>query len=98
MATTRSLDNFFNNPFLSDITLTNPATEQTYHAHKLLLASASDLFHSVFQKVDPHTLPSLVVPRWTATKYPLIEDPFPKVMAYIYSNQNFEHIKEELTE
>ncbi|CDW80143.1 e3 ubiquitin-protein ligase hectd1 [Stylonychia lemnae] len=91
----RNLHSFFNTAPLSDIDVVNPATDTTYKCHKVVLAAASDLFDQVLQDCDPKLFS---IPKHISTKSNFIDDPFPRVMEYVYSNQDFEKIKQDVDE
>eukprot|EP00347_Sterkiella_histriomuscorum_P013958 403362705 len=94
----RNLHSFFNTAPLSDIELVNPATNTTYKCHKVVLAAGSDLFDQILQDNDPKLITKFVVPKHIATKSNFVDDPFPRVMEYIYGNQDFEKIKLDIDE
>ena len=61
-----------------------------------MLAAGSDLFDQMFLDNDPKIITKVSlsflinmqfsIPKHIAPKAPFVDDPFPKIMAYIYNN------------
>lgn len=88
---------FVHNPTFSDITLVNQIKNQaTYKVHRVVVASGSKYLNRVF-KWHPHMkVIELPVPTLQNNEKHS-DDQIARILKYMYNNQDFESIKEEVT-
>lgn len=86
------------NELLSDITLTKASVPdaEPIKGHKVVLAAASDLFFDLFTKENQEFVKVFKIPAPVATKSSQNEDPYNIAFSYIYTDQTFPKIKDQL--
>lgn len=89
---------FRGNEKLADITLTKSSAPDAapIKGHKVVLAAASGLFFDLFTKEDQLLVVNFKIPAFIQTNLPVIEDPYTKAFSYMYCDQQFHKIKDEL--
>ena len=96
-----TISSFFNEPFLSDAVLKCPDMEFPFH--KVVLCAASKFIYDYFkqiqgQKIEDKTvipLPEQIVSEFSKGNP---KESLEKVIRYCYANQNYDTIKDEITE
>ena len=90
---------FNGNDSLADITLTKAAMpdDPEFKAHKVVLASSSDLFFNLFTTENQELVLKFKIPPLVETKSSMAGDPYSKAFAYMYCDQTFAKIKDELS-
>jgi len=90
---------FKNNDSLADITLTKASLpeDNSFKAHKVVLAASSGLFFDLFTTENQELVERFKIPAFIETKSAVTEDPYEKVFTYMYCDQQFSNIKEELS-
>ena len=93
------LHRFRFNDSLADITLTKSSLPDgaAFKGHKVVLAAASDLFYDLFTKENQEFVDEFKIPAFIETKNAATEDPYNKAFSYMYTDQTFEKIKDELS-
>lgn len=93
----RLLD-FHQDDFLSDVTLIQTGkTQAVYKVHKIVLASGSKYMFEAFKAYPKLT--KINVPQPLNQSYETSsDDQIARILKYLYSNQNFDEIREEVTE
>ena len=96
---TEGLLKFKANEYLSDITLTKASVPEAdaIKGHKVVLAAASELFFDLFTKEDQELVTEFKIPAPVVTKSAQNEDPYNICFSYIYTDQNFPKIKDQLS-
>lgn len=89
---------FRGNEKLADITLTKSSAPDAapIKGHKVVLAAASGLFFDLFTNEDQALVVNFKIPAFIQTNLPVIEDPYTKAFSYMYCDQQFHKIKDEL--
>jgi hypothetical protein len=89
---------FRGNQSLADITLLKASAPDAapIKGHKVVLAAASGIFFDLFTKENQELVTDFTIPAYILTNLPVIEDPYTKAFSYMYSNQEFRKVKEEL--
>lgn len=90
---------FKGNPLFSDISLTKAASPdaEPIKAHKVVLAASSGLFFDLFTKENQELVQSFKIPALIPTESAPTEDPYKLVFTYMYSNQSFDKIKDNVS-
>lgn len=96
---TEGLLQFKSNPSLSDITLSKASAPDadSIKGHKVVLAASSGLLYDLFMKEDQELVETFKIPAFIETKSAVTEDPYNKAFSYMYCDQQFEKIKDELS-
>lgn len=87
------------NPSLSDISLTKAAAPdaEPIRGHKVILAASSGLFFDLFTKENQEHVLNFRIPAPIQTKAAMNEDPYNNVFTYMYCNQSFASIKDNIS-
>lgn len=87
------------NASLSDIELTKASVPDAHpiRGHKVVLAAASELFFDLFTKENQELVTKFKIPAPVATKAVQNEDPYNIAFSYIYTDQTFSKIKDQLS-
>jgi hypothetical protein len=89
---------FRGNESLADITLTKASAPDAapIKGHKVILAAASGIFFDLFTKENQELVTDFKIPAYIQTNLPVIEDPYTKAFSFMYCDQQFHKVKEEL--
>lgn len=90
---------FKGNASLSDITLTRAAAPDAdpISGHKVVLAASSGLFFDLFTKENQEHVAHFKIPAPIVTKSAMTEDPYNLAFLYMYCDQAFAKIKDNLS-